>query len=390
MFYSHQILAKKGPLGTIWIAAHMDRKLRKNQIYDTNITSSVDTILQPQMPLALRLSGQLLLGVVRIYSRQVGYLFTDCSEALVKVKQVMRPGVGMVDLPAEASTASFSAVTLPDNYEELDLSASKAVGAKVDANMSGRAAITLQEVTHEETFENHLEQEERFGIPEGEDYIDMQEEPELEQAGHMHDEAYNNLDEDAAEGHTLLQDYELGEEEGSLKEGPPAKQTLNNDENALELLDIDDVLSASDDDEPLEELDPMDAEEMDDGPHAPSEEGGEGEEVETFRDASKGAASAGPTPINLNLPTPASLKNLPTPVPQPQPIAITPLQSALGMSTPYALAATRSDNSLDLGLTPSIRGSVGVPPTPSTGGFGGIRVSVNEKEETTPDIRLRK
>eukprot|EP00959_Pyramimonas_sp_CCMP1952_P420159 8800631-Pyramimonas_sp.AAC.2 len=40
------------------------------------------------MPLALRLSGQLLLGVVRIYSRQVGYLFTDCSEALVKVKQV--------------------------------------------------------------------------------------------------------------------------------------------------------------------------------------------------------------------------------------------------------------------------------------------------------------
>jgi hypothetical protein len=34
----------------------------------------------------------------------------------------------MVDLPAEASTASFSAVTLPDNYEELDLSASKAVG----------------------------------------------------------------------------------------------------------------------------------------------------------------------------------------------------------------------------------------------------------------------
>jgi hypothetical protein len=140
----------------------------------------------------------------------------------------------------------------------------------------------------------------------------------------------------------------------------------------------------------LQELDPMDAEGMDDGPHAPSEEGGEGEEVETFRDASKGAASAGPTPTNLNLPTPASLKNLITPVPQPQPIAITPLQSALGMSTPYARAVTRSGNSLDLGLTPSIRGSVGVPFTPSTGGFGGIRVSVNETEETTPDIRLQK
>ena len=41
MFYSHQILAKKGPLGTIWIAAHMDRKLRKNQIADTCIGDSV-------------------------------------------------------------------------------------------------------------------------------------------------------------------------------------------------------------------------------------------------------------------------------------------------------------------------------------------------------------
>lgn len=41
MFYSHQILAKKGPLGTIWIAAHMDRKLRKNQIAETCIGDSV-------------------------------------------------------------------------------------------------------------------------------------------------------------------------------------------------------------------------------------------------------------------------------------------------------------------------------------------------------------
>jgi cohesin complex subunit SCC1 len=41
MFYSHFILAKKGPLGTIWIAAHLEAKLRKHQIADTNITTSV-------------------------------------------------------------------------------------------------------------------------------------------------------------------------------------------------------------------------------------------------------------------------------------------------------------------------------------------------------------
>jgi cohesin complex subunit SCC1 len=41
MFYSQLILAKKGPLGTIWIAAHLERKLRKNQVTETNISVSV-------------------------------------------------------------------------------------------------------------------------------------------------------------------------------------------------------------------------------------------------------------------------------------------------------------------------------------------------------------
>ena len=41
MFYSAQILAKKGPLGTVWIAAHIDKKLKRHQIFETSIPSSV-------------------------------------------------------------------------------------------------------------------------------------------------------------------------------------------------------------------------------------------------------------------------------------------------------------------------------------------------------------
>ena len=40
--------------------------------------------------MALRLSGQLLLGVVRIYSRKARYLLDDCNEALLKIKMVRR------------------------------------------------------------------------------------------------------------------------------------------------------------------------------------------------------------------------------------------------------------------------------------------------------------
>ncbi len=44
MFYSDNILAKKGPLANIWLAAHWDRKLTKAQIVQTNIQSSVSTL----------------------------------------------------------------------------------------------------------------------------------------------------------------------------------------------------------------------------------------------------------------------------------------------------------------------------------------------------------
>jgi cohesin complex subunit SCC1 len=48
---------------------------------------------QDAVPMALRLSGQLLFGVVRIYSRQAKYLLDDCNEAIIKLKTVS------VDLP---------------------------------------------------------------------------------------------------------------------------------------------------------------------------------------------------------------------------------------------------------------------------------------------------
>lgn len=48
-----------------------------------------DTIVDPDQPLALRLSGQLLLGVVKIYSKKVNYLFEDCSSAIIKIQEVL-------------------------------------------------------------------------------------------------------------------------------------------------------------------------------------------------------------------------------------------------------------------------------------------------------------
>ncbi|KAM0064902.1 putative rad21/Rec8-like protein [Helianthus debilis subsp. tardiflorus] len=45
MFYSQFILAKMGPLGTIWIVTHLESRLRKNQVADTDIGVSVGYVL---------------------------------------------------------------------------------------------------------------------------------------------------------------------------------------------------------------------------------------------------------------------------------------------------------------------------------------------------------
>lgn len=87
-----------------------------------------------QAPMALRLSGQLLLGVARIYSRKTKYLLEDCNEALVKIKVAFRSDASskgdnnllmldgdMGDLPGNRSRAAFNAITVPDAMTEFDL-----------------------------------------------------------------------------------------------------------------------------------------------------------------------------------------------------------------------------------------------------------------------------
>lgn len=119
MFYHQFILAKKAPLARVWLAAHWERKLSKALVSETDLPSSVESIISPKVKLALRTSGHLLLGVVRIYSRKTKYLLADCTEAFVKIKMAFRPG--MVDLPEEGRALTFAAVTLPEVFTDLDM-----------------------------------------------------------------------------------------------------------------------------------------------------------------------------------------------------------------------------------------------------------------------------
>ncbi|KAI2615621.1 Rec8 like protein-domain-containing protein [Hypoxylon sp. NC1633] len=120
MFYSETLLQKTGPLARVWLSANLERKLSKTHILQSNLPDSVDAIITPnQAPMALRLSGQLLLGVVRIYSRKARYLLDDCNEALLKIKMAFR-STGNNDIPENLNMPNREALMLPDRITPAD------------------------------------------------------------------------------------------------------------------------------------------------------------------------------------------------------------------------------------------------------------------------------
>ncbi|KAI3322242.1 Rec8 like protein-domain-containing protein [Xylariaceae sp. AK1471] len=119
MFYSEELLQRSGPLARVWLSANM-HKLSKTHVLQSNLPNSVDAIIRPnQAPLALRLSGQLLLGVVRMYSRKARYLLDDCNEALLKIKMAFR-ATGNNDIPENLNMPNREALMLPDRITPAD------------------------------------------------------------------------------------------------------------------------------------------------------------------------------------------------------------------------------------------------------------------------------
>ncbi|PVI00507.1 hypothetical protein DM02DRAFT_718321 [Periconia macrospinosa] len=119
MFYPAELLRREGALARVWMAANVEKKLTKAQVLQDKIDEDISEIMRPRVPLSLRLSGSLLLGVVRIYSRKARYLLDDCSDALWKIKMAFKPG--NIDLPAHSHVANPAALTLPDTITDIDL-----------------------------------------------------------------------------------------------------------------------------------------------------------------------------------------------------------------------------------------------------------------------------
>ncbi|CCD22975.1 kleisin alpha NDAI_0A08210 [Naumovozyma dairenensis CBS 421] len=95
-----KISAKDGPLAQIWLAANM-ATIPKGSILQTNITESAKEIAKvsgcsssktdvEDHHITLRTSGELLQGIVRVYSKKAGFLLSDIKDTLTKISSLFK------------------------------------------------------------------------------------------------------------------------------------------------------------------------------------------------------------------------------------------------------------------------------------------------------------
>ncbi|KAI0476229.1 Rec8 like protein-domain-containing protein [Xylariaceae sp. FL0804] len=88
MFYSHEILtSRQFGVATIWLVATSGtgkstttRKVTRKAIQEVNVEKACGKILEPGAPIALRLQGNLLYGVSRVYHQQCSYMLNDAKK----------------------------------------------------------------------------------------------------------------------------------------------------------------------------------------------------------------------------------------------------------------------------------------------------------------------
>ncbi|KAI5180481.1 cohesin complex subunit SCC1 [Nematocida sp. AWRm80] len=91
MFYSVEVLSRKGALSSAWIAAHSERRLSKQEILQTSIEEVINAIQKGKVPeLALRTSSHIILGLSRILCRKTKLLFEECSSLFIHLSKETR------------------------------------------------------------------------------------------------------------------------------------------------------------------------------------------------------------------------------------------------------------------------------------------------------------
>lgn len=118
-------LTKNRPLAQIWLASNLNNLNRS--IMKTNIVESVEEITKVAInngvlePITLHASGELLHGVVRVYSQKTSFLLTDITDLLHKMKSVFRGNTQKSTTVQVDTIAKLDQLILTDAVTEMDV-----------------------------------------------------------------------------------------------------------------------------------------------------------------------------------------------------------------------------------------------------------------------------
>ncbi|KAF9270204.1 hypothetical protein L218DRAFT_952383 [Marasmius fiardii PR-910] len=96
MFFSQELLARRDSgFGLLWLAATLGskstfKKLPKRCVLTADISQLCNLIAQPEEPLALRLSSNLMIGVARVYRVKQDIFYTDVTNCVTSLKKVVQ------------------------------------------------------------------------------------------------------------------------------------------------------------------------------------------------------------------------------------------------------------------------------------------------------------
>lgn len=130
-----KIATETGPLAQIWLAANMST-IPRGSVLQTSIEESAEQIAKvagctPEVSrncdgsadhITLRTSGELLQGIVRVYSKQAGFLLADIKDTLTKINTLFKIHARVTVTSSRLSTvAKVHQLVLEDTVTEKEV-----------------------------------------------------------------------------------------------------------------------------------------------------------------------------------------------------------------------------------------------------------------------------
>ena len=146
-----KIATDSGPLAQIWLAANMSN-IPRGSILQTSIEDSAKeiakasgcetTIEQAAESITLRTSGELLQGIVRVYSKQAGFLLSDIKDTLTKITALFKAHSRInVTINRISTIAKVNQLVLEDTVTEREVLATPSLDFLVENHTSKKTLL---------------------------------------------------------------------------------------------------------------------------------------------------------------------------------------------------------------------------------------------------------